>query len=650
MWFGWLACGAPATDSPATTATGSAADTVTTPAEPAVASSDALAPGEGPGPGEAPLRFAVIGDYGDAGPDEEAVAAMVASWSPDLIVTNGDNNYPSGHADTIDANIGQYYHAWIGGYHGAYGTGSVDNRFLACLGNHDWYADDDLAAWYDYFSLPNNERYYATTWGSILFVCLDSDIHEPDSIARNGIQAGWARDQMMAATTPYVIPFFHHPPLSSGTHGSTFSMTWPFSAWGADIVLTGHDHQYERLGSDGVQYLVQGLGGASVRVMGTTLPSSQVAWTGGFGATLGELRGDILTFTTWSVDGTVIDTVRLDPTRQLSVEPMQIRYGSTWSVLGLGQLPDGAWAQPGYDDSAWAPSLAPIGWGILAPITDLDPAVPPVAVYHRTTFEVADLTTVGAAFIEVLADDGFVAYLNGTEIGRGNLPAGPILPNTLATMSVLIPPTVSITVPMGLVTQGTNTLAVEVHQAKVDDTDAIFDASVRLAYTPRLVASGAEWRYIDTGVAPAASWNTSAFSDDDWKLGASPLGYGVDPLGTAIGYGGNAANRTPTTWFRNAFSVPDPSALNAVILRVRREDGAAVWINGVEVWRGNLPPIAAADALAPTALPKGWADPWVETFVDASLFVAGDNVVAAEMHRGTADGTTLRFDLELAPL
>src|SRR5262245_65541757 len=57
--------------------------------------------------------FAVIGDYGGGGSNEQAVANLVHSWNPDFIATTGDNNYPSGDASTIDANIGQYYHDYI---------------------------------------------------------------------------------------------------------------------------------------------------------------------------------------------------------------------------------------------------------------------------------------------------------------------------------------------------------------------------------------------------------------------------------------------------------------------------------------------------------------------------------------------------------
>src|SRR4051812_43971265 len=75
------------------------------------------------------LRFAVIGDFGSVSKSEQAVADMVKGWQPDFIVTVGDNNYPLGLAETIDDNIGQYYHDYIGNYTGKYGESSKENRF-----------------------------------------------------------------------------------------------------------------------------------------------------------------------------------------------------------------------------------------------------------------------------------------------------------------------------------------------------------------------------------------------------------------------------------------------------------------------------------------------------------------------------------------
>src|SRR5438876_11336913 len=86
----------------------------------------------------APSRFAAFGDFGSEGTGELSVANLVKSWNPDLILTLGDNNYEIGSAATIDINIGQYYHDYIGSYTGKFGAGSATNRFFPALGNHDW--------------------------------------------------------------------------------------------------------------------------------------------------------------------------------------------------------------------------------------------------------------------------------------------------------------------------------------------------------------------------------------------------------------------------------------------------------------------------------------------------------------------------------
>src|SRR5688572_15104008 len=125
--------------------------------------------------------FAVIGDFGHAGPVEQAVADVVKSWNPDFILTVGDNNYPDGEASTIDENVGQYYHEYIGNYEGSYGPGAATNRFFPILGNHDWRADG-AQPFLDYFTLPGNERYYDFVRGPVHFFALDSDPSEPDGI------------------------------------------------------------------------------------------------------------------------------------------------------------------------------------------------------------------------------------------------------------------------------------------------------------------------------------------------------------------------------------------------------------------------------------------------------------------------------------
>lgn len=229
-------------------------------------------------------EFAAIGDYGKSGTNELNVSNLVKSWNPDYVITLGDNNYEYGEASTIDLNIGQYYHEFIYPYTGGYGTGDSVNRFFPSLGNHDWYTAS-AAAYFNYFTLPGNERYYDFVKGNIHFFSIDSDSHEPDGRDSNSIQAQWLKAGLAASSSRYNIVYFHHPPYSSSsTHGSEVIMQWPFKEWGANIVMAGHDHTYERLVKDGLIYIVNGLGGKSIYPFGTPLPESVLRYNNNYGA------------------------------------------------------------------------------------------------------------------------------------------------------------------------------------------------------------------------------------------------------------------------------------------------------------------------------------------------------------------------------
>ena len=256
----------------------------------------------------AQTTFAIIGDYGEAGAAAAAVAGLVRSWQPDFIATTGDNNYPDGMADTIDANVGQYYHEYIGAYVGSYGEGSADNRFFPTLGNHDW-RTHDLAPYLDYFALPGNERYYAVSWGPVDLFMLDSDQAEPDGVDVGSAQARWLRDALAASTAPWQLVLLHHAPHSSGTHGSTPALQWPYAQWGADAVIAGHDHDYERVERDGIVYLVNGLGGHGKRYQFTTpVPGSALRFNEMHGAMRVQATVQELRFEFIRVDGRVVDT------------------------------------------------------------------------------------------------------------------------------------------------------------------------------------------------------------------------------------------------------------------------------------------------------------------------------------------------------
>ncbi|MFY0235610.1 metallophosphoesterase family protein [Legionella pneumophila] len=215
------------------------------------------------------LVFAVIGDYGANSAAEAKVASVLKSKNPQFILTLGDNNYTQGCWKTIDKNVGKYYHEFIGNYQGKYGKGSDINRFFPTLGNHDWLARktclyQGTLPYFSYFTLPGNQSYYDFVRGPIHFFALDSDSHEPDGSKEGSKQYQWLTEQVQQSKAPFKIVYFHHAPLSSGKHGSNTRMQWNFASMGIDVVMSGHDHHYERIERNGIVYFVNGVGGAEL--------------------------------------------------------------------------------------------------------------------------------------------------------------------------------------------------------------------------------------------------------------------------------------------------------------------------------------------------------------------------------------------------
>jgi hypothetical protein len=245
----------------------------------------AAATGGSTGTGGAPADnaiFAIIGDFGSDNEDEQAVADLVKGWNPDFIATVGDNDYDG--PGTIDTDIGKYYASYIGSYKGSHGSGSPTNRFWPAAGNHDWDLND-LEEYTDYFTLPGNERYYEKQLGLVHLFMVDSDEREPDGITADSKQAMWLKNALAASKACYKLVLFHHAPYTSGNgNGPTPELGWPYKEWGATIVITGHEHVYERLEVNGLPYLINGLGGDSSYSFGKTVAESKFRYNAEHGA------------------------------------------------------------------------------------------------------------------------------------------------------------------------------------------------------------------------------------------------------------------------------------------------------------------------------------------------------------------------------
>ena len=253
-------------------------------------------------------RFAAIGDYGYAGPAERDVANLVKGWNPDFIITLGDNNYDFGDSTTIDRNIGQYYHDYIYRYRGSYGPSASTNRFFPSLGNHDYYTRNG-EPYRVYFTLPGNGRYYDFVRGDVHFFALDSDPAEPDGISPGSVQGRWLQAGLAASTARWKVVYLHHAPYSSGQHGNTVALQWPYRQWGASVVLAGHDHDYERLMRDSLLYVVNGLGGRSIYANNVkAVAGSQVRFNSDYGAMLLEATPDSLTLQFYTRRQVLVDS------------------------------------------------------------------------------------------------------------------------------------------------------------------------------------------------------------------------------------------------------------------------------------------------------------------------------------------------------
>jgi len=166
-----------------------------------------------------------------------------------------------------------------------------------------------------------------------------------------------------------------------------------------------------------------------------------------------------------------------------------------------------------------------------------------------------------------------------------------------------------------------------------------------------LVRAGSRWRYLDTGVAPPAGWAAVGFDDAGWSEGPAQLGYGDGDENTLISPGPNPSSRAITTWFRHRFTVANPADISALQMELLRDDGAVVYLNGVEVYRDGM----ASGAVSPSTLAANGAsgsdeDRFFDAQIDPLALVAGENVLAVELHQSSTSSSDISFDLELRGL
>jgi hypothetical protein len=346
--------------------------------------------------------------------------------------------------------------------------------------------------------------------------------------------------------------------------------------------------------------------------------------------------------------------------------PPTVRYvGSEtpWSFWDRGTRPAG-WESPTFDSSSWPTGTAQLGFGDNDETTVISygpsASAKYITTYFRTAFEVGEIPE--KLQLGLVADDGAAVYLNGTEVARDNLPTGVLTNTTRASTgrsggdeNAIRP----FTLPVSALHAGTNTVTVELHQDSGSGSDASFDADLTgqmAASVPDpgttpvqtvLMANGASWQWRYAAAAPDAAWALQSFDASTWNTGSAMLGWGNAAVATNIDTFATTAERPRAAYFRRTFDVVDRSKVTRLTLRTYADDGVAVYVNGQEVARRNLPAGPLTINTYATTAPRTAAAQATPLAIEVppSLLMTGQNVIAVETHLNYRATPDLTFQL-----
>lgn len=195
------------------------------------------------------VRLAAAGDVGTGGSAEHdtaaAMNALEASGDFDALLVLGDNVYPAGDPAALRANVLDPFGPVL----------DDGTKLVAALGNHDVQTSDGTGQ-IDALGLPG--RWYAERFGPVRVLVVDS------TKASNPDQLTWLREELSTPTdAAWTIVIQHHPPFSAGYHGSHAPsqqhLVPLYEEFGVDLVLSGHDHDYQHIApQNGVAYVSGG--------------------------------------------------------------------------------------------------------------------------------------------------------------------------------------------------------------------------------------------------------------------------------------------------------------------------------------------------------------------------------------------------------
>ena len=429
------------------------------------------------------------GDIADCTtPGDERTAALIgsitATESVAAIATLGDNAYPDGSAaDFADC----WNPSW----------GQFDDLIHPAIGNHE-YQTADASGYFDHFGSragKRNKGYYSydidENWHAIV---LNS---ECPHVAGGGCTAGstqvqWLYADLKANRGKNVLAYWHRPRFSKNFYGddATYQPFWQaLSEYGAELVLVGHEHHYERYGAlgangtfkaNGIRQFIVGTGGTGIRSQ-EQAPSQNSATRNhdDWGVLKLSLAEDSYSWEFVAAEGGSYRDSGNSPINPQAPAPpdpdVLIDRGAVWRFNDSGNNLGTAWSGPGYPDGAWSAGPAELGFGDGDESTRTEQNG--ITTYFRRSFNVADASTISGLKLEILRDDGAVVYLNGTEIYRTNLPPGPVIHTTRADHvgGAAEREWHSAAIGSSLLVDGLNVVGVEVHNNSPSSSDLSFN-------------------------------------------------------------------------------------------------------------------------------------------------------------------------------
>ena len=163
----------------------------------------------------------------------------------------------------------------------------------------------------------------------------------------------------------------------------------------------------------------------------------------------------------------------------------------------------------------------------------------------------------------------------------------------------------------------------------------------------KIISSGDNWLYFSENSLPN-NWYNEQIELTKWKQGKTPIGYGDTKVSTHIGFGSDKENKHLVKYFYKKISINNIDDFIAFNLKVTRDDGVIIYLNGREIYRNNLPPGLITNKTEAVEIIDGKKEKEIHSkIIDAKNFRAGKNILQVSLHQVHPQSSDVIFDLEL---